>query len=652
MKNLIIGTAGHVDHGKTVLVERLTGINTDRLKEEKDRGISIELGFTSLILENGQEAGIIDVPGHERFIKNMLAGVGGIDMVLLTISADEGVMPQTREHMDIIQLLQIDMGIIVITKIDLVDEEFLELVREDVQDFISQTVLSGAPICEVSSVTGEGIDQLKRTITEMAGRVPYRSQAGVPRLPIDRVFSITGFGTVVTGTLVSGCLQVGDHVEIFPPGIPSRVRSLQVHGVKQDQGRAGQRVAANLAGIEKASIRRGQVLAAPGSLQPWNRVDVRLHLLRSAPRPVQNRSRVRVYLGTEEILSRVILLDRDEIRPGDDCYAQLMMEGLVACARDDRFVIRSYSPMLTIGGGKVIDPVARKLKRFKPEVIDALRVREKGSPVELTEQFLNTHASLYSRREIKPLAGLEQTKVEEILTKLAEKNTIKLIDADPLLYAGQAVYKQWVEQITSLVENYHRQYPLRAGYPKEEIRSRLFSRLASKQFQQLLQAMENDHYLELSSQSLAKPSFKPAPNQKQARVIKEIETVYQKAKYQPPNWSDVVSRLKPNGEQATDQLSKEQFKEQFNEILQYLLRQKILVKVADSIFFHQDTIKDAQWQIKDYFKNNDEISIGAARDIFKTSRKYTLPLLEYLDSIKITRRVGDMRVAGKEGLMI
>lgn len=634
MKHLIIGTAGHVDHGKTVLVEKLTGTNTDRLKEEKDRGISIELGFASMTLNNGQQAGIVDVPGHERFIKNMLAGVGGIDMVILVIAADEGVMPQTREHMDIIQLLQINKGVVVITKIDLVDDELLDLVREDVYDFISQTVLSGAPVCEVSAFTGQGLDRLKEVIIEIAETIPPKPETGLPRLPIDRVFSITGFGTVVTGTLVSGRLEVGDNVEIYPQGILSRIRSLQVHGQKQESGVAGQRVAVNLTGVETSDISRGNVLAAPGTLKPWNRVDVKLHLLKSAPRPVKNRTRARVYLGTEEILSRVILLDREELPPGEDCYAQLIMEQLVACAKNDRFVIRSYSPMLTIGGGKVIDPAARKHKRFKPEVIDALKTREKGTPAELAEQFFNMEETLHSPQNITPLADFEPEEKGNILNELVEKSKVKKINGDLPLYVGAKIYDRWVKQITTLVEKYHGQYPLREGYPKEELRSRKFSQLTSKQFQQLLQTIENDGFVKLYTRSVSAPSFEPKPDDKQAKIIAQIITKYREAKYQPPGWTEVSKHFKLNENQA-------------NEILQYLLRQEILIKIADNILFHNEILKKAQLQIGRYLKENNEISIGETRDILKTSRKYTLPLLEYFDSRKITRRVGDIRVAGK-----
>ncbi len=634
MKHIIIGTAGHVDHGKTVLVEKLTGTNTDRLKEEQDRGISIELGFTSLTLKNGQRAGIIDVPGHERFIKNMLAGVGGIDMVMLVIAADEGVMPQTREHLDIIQLLQVNKGLVVITKVDLVDEELLELVEEDTRDFISGTVLAGAPVIEVSAVTGQGMEELRTALADLAETIPPREETGIPRVPIDRVFSVTGFGTVVTGTLVSGRLEVGQTVEIYPQQILSRVRSLQVHGEKQDFAGAGQRVAVNLTGVETGDLKRGNVVAGTGSLKPWNRIDVRVHLLQNAPRPLKNRSRVRVYLGTAEVLSRIVLLDREELSPGKDCYAQLILEETIACAKDDRFVIRSYSPMLTIGGGKVIDPAARKHKRFKPDIIENLKTRERGTPEELAEQFLSLHQTLYTGRQIEPLSDLSREQRNAVLTRLVEEGRVKKIESEPPLYTSTPVYRKWVGEIRDSVGEYHRQYPLREGYPKEELRSRKFSGLPSKQFHQLLQSMENDGYIKLYTQNIADANFQPEPDNRQRDIIEKIEKRYKTAGFHPPNWNEVCTQLGINQQEA-------------NELLQYLLRKETLAKIGDNIFFHIETLYEAQAKICKYLEQNKEISIGETRDLLDTSRKYALPLLEYFDKRKITRRVGDVRVAGR-----
>lgn len=634
MKHLIIGTAGHVDHGKTMLVEKITGTNTDRLKEEKDRGISIELGFAPLTLNNGQVASIIDVPGHERFIKNMLAGVGGIDIVILVVAADEGVMPQTREHLDIIQLLQIKKGIIVITKIDLVDKELLEIAEEDVRDYMSKTNFKNAPIIKVSSFTGQGLNQLKNKLTEMAETITPRPETGIPRLPIDRVFSVTGFGTVVTGTLVSGYFETGSNVELYPQGIIARIRSLQVHGHKQERAGAGQRVAINLVGVETSDVKRGDVVATPGELKPWNRIDVKLYLLKSALRPLKNRARVRVYLGTAEVLSRVIILDRNELKQGDKCYAQLHLETVIACARDDRFVIRSYSPMRTIGGGKVIDATARKHKRLSNEVIEHLKTKEKGSHIQLAEQYLEMQKKLLKIEQIKPLSGLGENEKEKILKELVSLNKVKKIEGEQPLYLSYTTYKNWIDAIINIISEYHSSYPLREGFPKEELRSRLFPHVTNKQFQQLLQAIELDNYIKVINQDIALPDFEPRPHQKENKIINKIEECYYKMLYNPSSWADVSSKLGLDVNNA-------------NEILQYLLRKNILFKVSDNLYFHREAIKKAKIIIGQYLEKNNQISVGETRDLLNTSRKFALPLLEYFDAKRITRRVGDLRVAGR-----
>ncbi len=376
MKRFIIGTAGHIDHGKTTLVKALTGVDTDRLKEEKQRGISIDLGFAPFKLPGGQKAAIVDVPGHERFIRHMLAGAFGIDMVLLTIAADEGVMPQTREHMDIIELLGVDKGLVVITKKDLVDEEWMLLMEEEISEYLKGTILDGAPLMAVSAVTGEGIPDLLAAIENIAQQVQERSAEGYARLPIDRVFTIAGFGTVVTGTLWSGKINSGDTLELMPGGLQVKVRNLHVHNDKVNTAYAGQRVAVNLQGIELAEVRRGDLLATPGVLAPSYRIDARLRLLKSSKRSLSNWNRIRFHLGTDETMGRVVLLDRDQLNAGEEALVQLVMEKPVVAYQGDRFVIRYYSPVTTIGGGVVIDPRAPKQKRFREDVLEELSKKE------------------------------------------------------------------------------------------------------------------------------------------------------------------------------------------------------------------------------------------------------------------------------------
>ena len=635
MKHLIIGTAGHVDHGKTMLVKTLTGIDTDRLKEEKERGISIELGFASLTLPGGRYAAIVDVPGHERFIKTMLAGASGIDIVLLIIAADEGVMPQTREHLDIIRLLHVNQGIVVITKTDLVEEDWLELVQEEIKDFLSDTVLKNAAIVKVSAATGHNIPELLAEINRLAEITKEKSTAGQPRLPIDRIFSVTGFGTVVTGTLVSGQLKVGDEIEVFPEELTARVRTLQVHGKSVDLARAGQRVAVNLSGMEVEQISRGNVLALSNTLTPSHRIDVRFLLLKEVGKELKHRSRVRLYTGTIEVLGRIIYFDREELKPGEWAYAQLQLEEPAATAKGDRFVIRSYSPMYTIGGGTIIDAAAPKHKRYRQEIIDRLVTLEKGTPDELIEQYLAGVPIPVQINELAKETGLSQEQVQTAITGLNNNQRIKFIDVHSGYVTAPYRYHSWILEIQKLLNQFHREFPLREGYPKEELRSRKFKNLTPKLFQPILSELESDKIIKIKSQTIAAFDFIAQPDAEQQKLLESIGTAFINGQFQPPGWEQLIKDLK-----TKDDLQQE--------ILQYLLRQGILIKIADDIYFHRDVLNKAKQMLADYFKTNKEISIGEIRDLLTTSRKYAMPLLEYFDRQRLTRRIGDLRVAGKE----
>lgn len=636
MKHLIIGTAGHVDHGKTALVKAMTGVDTDRLKEEKERGISIELGFTALELPGGRKAGIVDVPGHERFIKNMLAGAAGFDLVLLVIAADEGVMPQTREHMDIIQLLQIKKGIVVLTKADLVDDEWLELVKEDIRAFLKGTILEKAPLVTVSAVTGQGIDALLALLDRVAEETQAKSAAGPPRLPVDRVFSVTGFGTVITGTLVTGELRIGDSVVVQPQGLQARVRSLQSHGQKVSVVGAGQRVAANLAGLEVEQVRRGSVITSMNSLTPSYRLDVYLSLLKSAARPLKNRARVRFYLGSGETLGRVVLLDREELEPGAMAYAQIELEEKTAAAKGDRFVIRSYSPMQTIGGGTVIDPVpGRKHKRFRSEVLKSLETREKGTPAEILEQYLRGDNWFPDLGEAAAGSGLEMAETEATARQLAREDKVKIVPGDGKVYLILTeVYRRLAGELQQMLEFYQREFPLREGYPKEELRSRKFPALSSKVFQFLLAAMENDQLVSCTAQAVASTSIAPGPDAAMAAVIEKIRRELAEAGFQPPAWTELAG--------VAELSEPARF-----ELLQYLLRTGELIKVGENLYFHRDTLKEIRRQVVTYLQQKGYINVGELRDLLQTTRKYALPLLEYFDKEKLTKRVGDKRLPGK-----
>ncbi|HEU5393646.1 MAG TPA: selenocysteine-specific translation elongation factor, partial [Candidatus Methylomirabilis sp.] len=425
MKHIIVGTAGHIDHGKTSLVKALTGIDTDRLKEEKERGISIELGFAHLTLASGLRLGIVDVPGHERFVKTMLAGVGGIDLVVLVIAADEGIMPQTREHLHICRLLQIPRGLVALTKRDLVDPDWLEMVAEEIRIFLKGTFLEGAPILPVSATTGAGLEALKAALAAVAAETEPKRVEGIFRLPIDRVFTMRGFGTVITGTLLAGSLKIGDEVAVLPEGARSRVRRLQVHGETVEQAFAGQRTAVNLPGVEVSGIARGSLLCFPGALHPSIAMDASLTLLADAPRPLKNRSRVRFHLGTSELLARVVLLDREELEPGQSAYVHYRLESPGAALPQDRYVIRSYSPAVTIGGGIILDPAPPERRRKRQEILDHLRVLEQGSPADRLERLLlQAGGTPIGPEALRGASDLEPGLLGEALTKLLAERRI------------------------------------------------------------------------------------------------------------------------------------------------------------------------------------------------------------------------------------
>lgn len=634
MEYIIVGTAGHVDHGKTVLVKALTGVDTDRLKEEKERGISIELGFAPLTLPSGRRLGLVDVPGHERFIKQMLAGVGGMDLVLLVIAADEGIMPQTKEHLDIINLLQVKKGIIVITKIDLVEEEWLEMVEEDVREAVQGTILENAPIVAVSALTGQGMEKLVQVLDRLAAETPAKSTAGKARLPIDRVFSITGFGTVVTGTLWSGRIKVGELLDILPERKEVRVRNLQVHGSKVDEALAGQRVAVNLAGVDVEEIGRGSTLVEKNFLQPSRRLDVHLHLLASVPKALKHGSRVRIHLGTSENLGRIQLLDREELKAGETAFVQLVIEEPLVADKNDRLVIRSYSPMHTIGGGVVVNPVASKHKRFNPEVLQTLATRLRGTPEELVlEALKGAKGQPLSEEELGQQAGLSAQEVVQTITGLADTGKVCsiVIDGKPFFIITDALEKH-LEDVGVILEEYQQRFPLRPGMPKEELRSRKFNNMPVKIFQALLDYWASAKRIKLvGGNFVATSQFEPSPSPAQQQLMNKIEELYRAGMYQPPGWKEVQEQvgLKEPGAE---------------ELMSFMVRQGKLVKLAEDIYLHRQALDSAKTQIANLLAEKGEIQLAEVRDLLNSSRKYILPLLEYLDQIKFTKRVGDKRV--------
>lgn len=643
MEYIIVGTAGHVDHGKTVLVSKLTGINTDRLEEEKKRGISIKLGFAPLKLPSGRLLGLVDVPGHEKFIKEMLAGIGGMDLVMLIVAADEGVMPQTQEHLDIIDLLQIKKGLVVITKKDLVDEEWLQLVKEDIKEALQGTVLEGAPIVAVSAQKGEGLDELISLLDKLAAETPGKDMTGKVRLPIDRAFTVSGFGTVVTGTLWSGKISVGDTLEIQPGGQSVRVRGLQVHEKQVEEAFAGQRVAVNLASLQVSDVPRGGVLLAKDYLKPSYRLDAKLKLVSSIDKPLKNRARVRVHLGTSENLARVSILEKEELQSGEESFVQLLMEKPLLAARGDRFVIRSYSPMHTIGGGEIIEPQAKKLKRFRPETIEILETKLMGSPEELIEQHLDSLDKKDSIGKIKNISeiaaaiGMSEEETEKASKKLVAEEKIKEFEIENIhYYMGNKTYNKIMEILQSELKKYHDKYHLRPGLSKEELRSRYFNNWSSRQFNELLTYLKEQGKIEIKGSYVSMPDFKVIPSDKEKELLKKILEQYEENKFKPPGWEELMGELNIPSSLA-------------NELQQYLQYKEDLVKIAPDILLHNKWLDKAKEMINIHLEEKGEILLSEARDLLESSRKYVLPLLEYFDSIKFTKRVGDKRIKARQG---
>ncbi len=630
MKRLVLGTAGHIDHGKTTLVKALTGIETDRLKEEKQRGISIELGFAPFILPDGQKAAIVDVPGHERFIKHMLAGAFGIDMVMLVVAADEGVMPQTREHMDIIELLGVKKGIIALTKKDMVDEDWLMLVEEEVREYISGTILRDAPIISVSAVTGEGLPELINEIQRLSDQIAEKPAFGKARLPVDRVFTKAGFGTVVTGTMWSGQMETGETLELMPSGKKVKIRTLQVHNDKVNNAYAGQRVAVNLQGIDVADIERGNWLSTPDYLSPTYRMDARLRLLESSSRILKNWTRIRFHLGTDETMARVVLLEQDELHPGQEGYVQIVMEKPVVGHKGDPFVIRYYSPVTTIGGGTIIDPDASKQKRFKEETLNELIVKEEGNLSEMLLYELESNPQdVLSVDELSKRTGNEEGKIRQELELLLEENKVVALKKDE--YMSTYGLYQFANKIITALEEYHQKYPLRQGHSREEIRSRFLKNVNTKTYNLILKELEDVGKIETRNNQIKLPGHIPAPGEEDLRVMTIIEREMRQNLFAPP----AMEMLRQSAQ--VDEA-------RFAEIIAYLMGKQILTKISQDMFFLQDAIEEGKTRLDSYFAQERELSLAAFRDLLDTTRKYALPLIEYYDKIHFTHRVGDARI--------
>ena len=635
MKQIILGTAGHIDHGKTSLIKALTGIDTDRLKEEKQRGITIELGFAHFELPGGQVIGIVDVPGHEKFVKNMVAGATGIDLVALVIAADEGVMPQTKEHLEICQLLDIRHGLVILTKIDMVDADWMELVREDVREYLSGTFLADAPVVEVSSVTGQGLPELTRTLETLAAEVPEKDIGHIFRIPVDRVFTMKGFGTVITGTSISGRIQTGDEITIYPQGLNAKIRGLQVHNREVDRVRAGLRTAVNLQGVEKAVIRRGDVLATKEALRVTYMVDVRLDLLDSAPRKLKNRARVRFHSGTSEIMARVVLLDREELMPGESCFAQVRLDEPTAVLKDDRFVIRSYSPVRTIGGGAVLNALpGRKKKRYSDAVMSQMNVLHTGGLSELIELFVSLgRFEGIEQGELPFLTNTGRKKLDEALRSLMARKRVARFDKE----RGVLIHSDFLEraktEILETLSRYHQDHPLKTGLLKEELRSRTAGSGNPKLFNYLMNQLAQEGLIAQEKEIVRLADHRVTLAQDQEKIRRKLEKIYRDSGLQPPyvkEWKDMFP-----GETGS-------------EVLEVMTREGVLKKVTEELYFHGDAIQQLEAGLKDFLQKNGEITTPQFKDLTGVSRKYAIPLIEYFDRNQLTVRVGDSRVLRKK----
>ena len=626
MKNVIVGTAGHIDHGKTALVKALTGIDADRLEEEKRRGITIDIGFAHLQLTPELRLGFVDVPGHERFIKNMLAGVSGIDLVLFVIAADESIKPQTREHFDICRLLGIPRGVVTLTKADLVDPDILELVRLEVEEFVAGSFLEGAPVVPVSSVTGAGLDDLRRALEGVAGAVPSKWAAGHFRLPLDRAFTVRGFGTVVTGTLISGAVCKEQEVELYPTGRHLRVRGVQVYGESADRAAGGERTALNLADIEPAEIARGMVLAAPGVFGATTQVDCALQLLPSA-KPLKHRAPVHFHAGTAEIEAQVRLLEGPTaLQPGQRCWARIVLREPALLLPGDRFIVRMFSPVVTIGGGVVVDTGGKRYRKGdRPGVSERLQTLAEGSEAERVALLVRESKYGMEMAELVARTGLTERQIEAVVSR-EHPGTVLYFAHPHVWFADRAWFDSARERLLRVVRDFHRKNPLLPGIPKQDLRGRELPDSPSFLIDALL-AQEKQIAVEGENVRLATHKLLLKQDEEEARAA--IERAFEQAGLAVPALPDVLAK---SGVEAARARS----------LLQILLREKRLIRVSDDLVFHHTAMEKLRSMLA--VRQPARFNVGAFKDWTGISRKYAIPLLEYLDRERVTRREGDERV--------
>lgn len=628
MRHVIIGTAGHVDHGKTCLIKALTGIDTDRLKEEKKRGITIELGFAYLDFPDGGRAGIIDVPGHEKFVKNMLAGAGGMDVAVLVVAADEGVMPQTVEHLDILSILGIQTGVIVITKTDLVEPEFLDLVKEDIGDLVRDTFLEGAPVLPVSVYKNEGLDALKETLWQICTSLPKREAQGDFRLPVDRVFSLKGFGTVITGTLMEGKLKKDQEAVLYPENEPVKVRSIQVHGAARDTAYAGERAAVNIPDKKKEEISRGDILALKDSMDSSYMLDIRAQALKHTERSIVNGSRVHVYHGTRELLGKIILMDRAELKPGESCYAQLRLEEVTAAKKWDRCVLRFYSPAQTIGGGVILDACPQKRRRNTPSVLEKFRIKESGSPEEMLElAVLESWGRFDSILEIAKRYSLNRSSAKKLADSLCQEKKIFCLGEECYIHRNELNYYR--KKTETFLKKFHEAYPLKEGMALEEARSRLGIG-KNTGADRIFAVLEQQKVIKIRNGVISQKKFQVIVKEDETAMMREILQYYLEAGYGP-----LTTAL---------YIEEHRHQKRFPAVLTALLNKRQLIRLDGQYCVHREHYEQAKKVFYDMASQGQTVILGQYRDRLGCSRKVAVALLEHFDKTGFTRKTDEGRI--------
>ena len=632
MKHFVLGTAGHVDHGKTALIKALTGVDTDRLREEKERGITIELGFASLNLPSGQTVGIVDVPGHEKFIKNMVAGAAGIDVVMLVIAADEGIMPQTKEHLHICSLLGITTGIVALTKIDLVEKDWLELVKSEITEYLSGSFLENAPIVPVSAIKQKGLTDLITSIDAAVRKINEKTDDGIFRLPVDRVFTMKGFGTVITGTMVSDHIKVGEEIEILPEAITTRIRGIQVHNQPVEEAWAGQRTAINLQGIEKSTIERGNVLVRPKTVWASKRLDVFVEFLTSNSKNLKNRALVRLHTGTSEIIARIILLDKDELAPGQKAFAQLVLESADVIVASDRFVLRSYSPVTTIGGGQIIDPLPLKHKRQNENIIADLNMLQSGTLSERISVIIErTGYTGINLRGLTFRLGVNTKKIREALESLFSDKKAILLDSEDTTVISAYFYNQLEELIVKNLAAHHKKNPLQEGMSKEQLKETLGRAISAKLFNLALRSLGKKEIIVSDKENVRMIGHQVQLAGDLDSIRHDITRMYNEAGLTPPSLTEVVKGFNDKKVKAQS-------------IIKLMLKEGDLIKINEEMCFSRESLGKLREDYKAMLIKDGKATPATFKDLTGLSRKYIIPLMEYFDVNKLTVRVGDHRI--------